>query len=154
MSSKSYAVAGPNFEKHVICPYDKAHRIMPNRLAVHLIRCSRNFPSTEMVHCPFNVTHLYSVADMMTHVSECQSRSDFERYKLPNALPPAKPKENEFMLETEEDWDLEPPAPTYNPQKYCEESLVIRNPQGQPPASRRRFRENEQRRFKELQQKK
>ncbi|XP_017055685.1 gametocyte-specific factor 1 homolog [Drosophila ficusphila] len=142
---------GPNFEEYVVCPYDKVHRIMPTRLAYHLTRCAKNFPSSKMVRCPFNTTHLHSVTNMQLHVIDCPDRAALERYKLPDSMPPAEPRPCEFNIACSEDWDAEPPAPTYDPKKYCETELVIRNPQGAPPAARRQFRERERRRFLESQ---
>ncbi|XP_016974672.1 gametocyte-specific factor 1 homolog [Drosophila rhopaloa] len=149
MSEKNYSVSGPNFEEYIVCPYDRVHRILPVRLTYHLTRCAKNFPSSKMVHCPFNTTHLHSVANMQRHVIECPNRSSLERYKLPDMLPPVEPRSSEFIVETTEDWDAEPPTPTYNPQRYCEKEFIIRNPQGAPPAARREFRERERRRFLE-----
>ncbi|XP_016987589.1 gametocyte-specific factor 1 homolog [Drosophila rhopaloa] len=149
MSAKNYEVGGPNFKDYIVCPYDSVHRLMPSRLAWHLTRCAKNFPAAKMVHCPFNSTHLHSVADMKDHVTVCPNRSTLERYILPDALPPAEPRANEFLVEAEEDWDAEPPAPTYNPQDYCENAAVIRNPQGKSAAARRQFREDERKRFME-----
>nr|XP_016935101.1 gametocyte-specific factor 1 homolog [Drosophila suzukii] len=144
-----YAVAGPNFEEYIVCPYDSVHRILPLRLTYHLVRCAKNHPSAKMVRCPFNTTHLYSVANMQKHVLECPNRSTLERYKLPDVLPPVEPRACEFTVESTEDWDAEPPVQTYNPMRYCERELIIRNPQGNPPAARREFRERERRRFLE-----
>ncbi|XP_017005640.1 gametocyte-specific factor 1 homolog [Drosophila takahashii] len=146
MSEQKFA---PNFEEYLICPYDSVHRIMPIRLTYHLTRCAKNFPAAKMVRCPFNSTHLHSVANMQKHVIECPDRSSMERYKLPDMLPPAEPRPVGLVVETTEDWDAEPPAPTYNPKSYCDKEFVIRNPQGAPPAARRQFRENERRRFRE-----
>lgn len=44
---------------------------------------------------------------------------------------------------------MDPEVPSYNPQAYCEENILIRNLQGAPKAKRRQFREHERRRFKE-----
>lgn len=52
-------------------------------------------------------------------------------------------------VDTTENWDIEPEAPTYNPQAYCEENKLIRNLQGASAAKRRQFRADERRRFKE-----
>jgi len=68
---------------------------------------------------------------------------------MPDTLPPAEPQANKFLVETEEDWDTEPQAEAYNPKKYCKENHVILNPQGNPPAARREFRERERKRFLE-----
>ncbi|XP_017010831.2 gametocyte-specific factor 1 homolog [Drosophila takahashii] len=139
----------PNFEEYIVCPFDSAHRIMPVRLSYHLTRCAKNFQASKMVRCPFNSCHLHSVGDMQTHVIDCPDRSALERYKLPDKLPPVEPQPCNFTVECSEDWDSEPPAPTYNPSTYCEKAFIIRNPQGAPPAARREFRESEKKRFQE-----
>ncbi|XP_052846425.1 gametocyte-specific factor 1 homolog [Drosophila gunungcola] len=150
MSEKNYSVGGPNFEQYIVCPYDSVHRITPIRLANHLTRCAKNHSSSKMVRCPFNSNHLHSVGNMKKHVIECPNRSSLERYKLPDMLPPVEPRASDFVVESSEDWDAEPPAPTYNPQRYCEQECIIRKIQGKPPAARREFRERERRRFKEM----
>ncbi|XP_017080318.1 gametocyte-specific factor 1 homolog [Drosophila eugracilis] len=149
MSENKKAVAGPNLENYIICPYNKAHRIMPLRLTFHLVRCAKNYPSSQKIHCPFNTSHWHSVNDMKVHVIDCPDRLLFERTKMPDILPAVEPQANQFVIETEEDWDTEPPAPSYNPQKYCETVLVVRNPQGKSRAARRKFRESERQRFRE-----
>lgn len=53
------------------------------------------------------------------------------------------------LVDTTENWDNEAYAPTYNPQAYCEQNVVIRNLQGASKSARREFRENERRRFRE-----
>ncbi|KAH8401767.1 hypothetical protein KR009_007789 [Drosophila setifemur] len=149
MSDDKYSVGGPELEKYVVCPYDPVHRLLPTRLAWHLTRCARNHPSSKMVHCPFNSTHLHNVADMQMHVMECPNRAGMERYKYPDKLPPAEPKAGQFLVESSEDWDAEPPVESYDPQAHCDRKFIIRNPQGAPPAARREFRNRERQRFLE-----
>ncbi|KAH8420628.1 hypothetical protein KR009_012416 [Drosophila setifemur] len=147
MSKSEYALEGPDLEKYVLCPYDRAHRLLPTRLSWHLNRCSRNHPKSKMVRCPFNITHVHSVPDMQKHVIECPSRTKFENYVRPDKMPPVEPKPGQFVVESSEDWDNESPVKTYNPRKNCEQKFIIQNPQGAPPAARREFRERERRRF-------
>ncbi|XP_017063824.1 gametocyte-specific factor 1 homolog [Drosophila eugracilis] len=147
MAGNNIFVGGPNLTEYVQCPYDSAHRILPVRLAFHLNRCAKNFPCSKMVRCPFNTSHLYSVTNMQEHIIECPNRSNLERYKMPDMLPLVEPPRHEFIVDSAENWDDDPPVPTYNPKTYCEEKFIIRNPQGAPPAARREFRERERRRF-------
>ncbi|XP_020807102.1 gametocyte-specific factor 1 homolog [Drosophila serrata] len=147
MSKSSKVVPGSIVEGFVVCPFDNVHRLLPSRLAVHLVRCARNFPSAKMVRCPFNVTHVHSVADMMTHVACCPNRSTMVHYMNPETLPPVEPRPADFCVQSAEDWDAEPPAKTYNPRTHCENNFLILNPQGNAPAVRREIRERERRRF-------
>ncbi|KAH8336210.1 hypothetical protein KR074_010526 [Drosophila pseudoananassae] len=147
MTSKQKFVPPPRSENYIVCPYDSVHRLLPTRLAWHLTRCARNHPSSKMVHCPFNNTHIFTVVDMQVHVGECPNRSHLERYVRPDKLPPVEPRAMDFMVEATEDWDAEPPVESYDPQAYCDSHFVIRNPQGASPSGRREFRERERRRF-------
>ncbi|KPU78535.1 uncharacterized protein Dana_GF10485, isoform B [Drosophila ananassae] len=142
MSENKVSVAGPSYENYITCPYDPVHRLAPERFAFHLTRCARNFPASKMVRCPFNNTHLFQ-----RHVVMCPNRAYFVRYTNPDKLPPAEPPTKPFEIETSEDWDAEPPAPTYDPAKRCREGFVIVTPQGSSLSGRRKFREKERRRF-------
>lgn len=88
---------------------------------------------------------------MQAHIYECENRQTFERFCHPDKLPPQNPKcdTTEDLVDTTDNWDNEPYAPSYNPQAYCEENMLIRNLQGASKSARREFRENERRRFKE-----
>lgn len=168
MSENKVSVAGPSYENYITCPYDPVHRLAPERFAFHLTRCARNFPASKMVRCPFNNTHLFQVDAMhvrvflhsyfnpkinssffniQRHVVMCPNRAYFVRYTNPDKLPPAEPPTKPFEIETSEDWDAEPPAPTYDPAKRCREGFVIVTPQGSSLSGRRKFREKERRRF-------
>ncbi|EDV40390.1 uncharacterized protein Dana_GF10485, isoform A [Drosophila ananassae] len=147
MSENKVSVAGPSYENYITCPYDPVHRLAPERFAFHLTRCARNFPASKMVRCPFNNTHLFQVDAMHRHVVMCPNRAYFVRYTNPDKLPPAEPPTKPFEIETSEDWDAEPPAPTYDPAKRCREGFVIVTPQGSSLSGRRKFREKERRRF-------
>ncbi|KAH8240398.1 hypothetical protein KR038_001406 [Drosophila bunnanda] len=149
MSTNPKAASLSPLVGYVECPFDRVHRVLPNRLAMHIIRCARNFPSSKMVRCPFNVTHLYSVADMTKHVIDCPNRSTMEKYMNPENLPPLERRPSNFCAPSDEDWDAEPPASTYNPKTHCETNLIVINPQGYPRAARREIRERERRRFRE-----
>ncbi|XP_017019197.1 gametocyte-specific factor 1 homolog [Drosophila kikkawai] len=149
MAENNVVAPETKLNDYVICPYDSTHRLIPSRLTRHLIRCARNFPSTKKVRHPFNSNHIHSVAEMKANVETCPDRSKMEYSRNPLKLPQEEPKLPNFCVESTEDWDAEPPAGTYNPQDHCERELIIRNPQGNPPAARREFRERERRRFNE-----
>ncbi|KAH8282076.1 hypothetical protein KR054_005344, partial [Drosophila jambulina] len=143
----SQNVPPPNFEDYVVCPYNSTHRLMPSRLAIHLARCARNYPSLKLARCPFNATHLYLVVDMKAHVVNCPDRATMvDHVKLPST----ESEPQKFFVDSTENWDDEPPAPTYKPKVHCDSAFIIRNLQGAPQAERREFREKERMRFKTL----
>ncbi|KAH8255528.1 hypothetical protein KR038_005139, partial [Drosophila bunnanda] len=138
----------PHFEDYVICPYNNSHRLIRGRLGAHLSRCARSYPSSKLVRCSFNNTHLYSVTDMKNHIANCPDRVKNMKPEKTTLSTESEPKK--FVVESTEDWDKEPPAPTYNPQTHCSTAFIIRNPQGAPRAERREFREKERRRLMAL----
>ncbi|KAH8381113.1 hypothetical protein KR200_002020, partial [Drosophila serrata] len=135
----------PHFQNYVMCPYNKSHILLPSRLAAHLIRCARNYPSSKLVRCAFNNTHLYSADDMKTHLENCPDRLKSIKSEQMDSFAESEPKK--FVVESAENWDDEPAAPTYNPLAHCNTACVIRNPQGVAPAERREFREKERKRL-------
>ncbi|KAH8248934.1 hypothetical protein KR032_004369 [Drosophila birchii] len=143
--SQNPAILGPKPIEYAVCPYNSHHCMRPNRLAVHLMSCSLNYPSAQMVRCVFNTTHILSVEEMKTHIEKCPNRKILDNFKNP----PSEPQTSNFYVESTEDWDAEPPSPTYNPRGRCDHEFVIRNPQGNPPKARREFRARERLRFME-----
>ncbi|XP_017868296.1 PREDICTED: gametocyte-specific factor 1 homolog [Drosophila arizonae] len=143
----------PNIDEYIKCPYDESHSLLPGRFAWHLTRCARNNFSSGMVRCPFNNTHVVKPKVLNNHLLNCPNRCDLERFLHPDALPPKEPRPSQVdLVECSENWDDEPPAPTYNPREYSENNLIIRQLVGATPAQRRQFREMERRRFERLNQ--
>ncbi|ALC48554.1 CG32625 [Drosophila busckii] len=134
--------------KYITCPYDKVHRLLPQRLANHLTRCSRNHPSSKLVRCPFNSTHLLKKNELIPHLSTCESSSVYTNFQFPDKLPESSTA-SEDIVPSKEDWDAEPPAPTYKPISHPEDDFILRNLQGAQPAERRIFRAMERKRFNE-----
>ncbi|XP_064536894.1 gametocyte-specific factor 1 homolog [Drosophila montana] len=131
-------------ENYVVCPYDKVHRILPSRLALHLIRCARNNSSIKLVRCPFNTTHMLKPDELHEHVASCDFRRVYARFKHADMLPPTEPRAPVTdVVESSENWDEEPPVPSYDPQAYCVRNPVIRNIHGGSASQRRDFRNSE-----------
>ncbi|TDG47086.1 hypothetical protein AWZ03_006523 [Drosophila navojoa] len=81
----------------------------------------------------------------------CPNRNDLERYVCPDALLPNEPRPSKVdLVECSENWDDEPPTPTYNPREYSENNLIIRQLVGGTASERRRFRDMERVRFRRL----
>lgn len=49
-------------EDTVICPYDPHHKILRARLAVHLVKCSKQHPNANLVTCSYDSTHRYTTS--------------------------------------------------------------------------------------------
>ncbi|XP_030386481.1 gametocyte-specific factor 1 homolog [Scaptodrosophila lebanonensis] len=139
----------------VTCPYNKAHKVLRLRLAKHLDRCARtsNKP-LELAICPFSTIHRMPAHELKAHMLICEDRGAMSVEEPQSAELPAQKAPKMPDLEPVvgcEDWDKDEDVPTYNPQAYCEKSLIVRSNPGQPLAKRREFRESERRRLASLQ---
>ncbi|XP_017140960.1 gametocyte-specific factor 1 homolog [Drosophila miranda] len=150
MSKNSLKVAPSGKDEYLICPFDESHRILSSRMMVHLVRCAPNHQGSKKVRCPFNITHICTITEMKIHLQNCTHRAGLLEFKNKLAAP-VLPHETMEEIECDENWDEEPDVGTYSPKTYCEQNFVIRNPQGNPPAARREFRESERRRFQQNQ---
>ncbi|KAH8419612.1 hypothetical protein KR222_009563, partial [Zaprionus bogoriensis] len=145
-----------SFNDFVSCPYDSSHRVLRGRLTKHLERCDRNSGhSKHMLVCPFNDNHRYDAQQMPEHIKTCPGRDRWQQVNdewddIPAAKQAAAPLQ-QALPACEEDWDKEPDAPTYNPETYCTQNLVVRSDvfNGASRAGRRNLRNNERRRFAE-----
>uniref|UniRef100_A0A1A9VLD1 CHHC U11-48K-type domain-containing protein n=1 Tax=Glossina austeni TaxID=7395 RepID=A0A1A9VLD1_GLOAU len=126
------------------CPYEKSHQILEARMQFHLIRCRRNHPNARKGVCPFNVTHIFNEAELEFHLKACPDRVKHDNYcnvdKAPTkpTTPPPKP---EYV--STENWDDEPPVPSYNPTEYARNAPVLRSLSGAKPSDRKKFRQEE-----------
>ena len=64
-------------ERHITCPYDPTHSILPDRMGKHLRKCSVNNAdiASKMKTCPFSLTHVLKPEDYDQHVEECPCRN-------------------------------------------------------------------------------
>ena len=60
-------------EKHVSCPFDKTHSILPERLLAHIRKCKKNneILAASMLICPFSSVHYLKPEEYDEHVSNC-----------------------------------------------------------------------------------
>ncbi|KAH8371977.1 hypothetical protein KR093_009560 [Drosophila rubida] len=158
-----------SFNDFVTCPYDKSHRLLRGRLPRHLISCSRNLGNLKQwAVCPFNTTHRCEKKELAVsklnailifwaltivyqeHVKDCPDAA-WLKGSAPDAQRSNAVVPQPAVVECDENWDDEPPVPSYNPNKYCEENLIIRSLKGHSKAVRKNFRESERRRLAEKQ---
>ncbi|KAH8381106.1 hypothetical protein KR200_002017 [Drosophila serrata] len=149
MSQNYSIIPGTKLEDLVVCPYDSNHRLLPNRLAVHLVRCGRNYSSKQKEQCGQTCAQIHSMMEMKSHAKVCQNGCALEKAMNPVMVTQEKAQPSDFCVESTEDWDAEPPSGTYDPLDHCEKHYIIRNPQGNAPAARREFRARERLRFVE-----
>ena len=63
-------------EKHLQCPFDPSHSIIPERMGKHLRKCSVNNAdiASKMKMCPFSSTHILKPEEYEEHIKECPRR--------------------------------------------------------------------------------
>jgi len=71
------------------CPYNRAHKIRPERMQYHLIKCRKQFPEASLVICPYNATHHVPRADEHDHLLTCPDKRivEIQKYRLNEPLP-------------------------------------------------------------------
>ncbi|XP_030384554.1 gametocyte-specific factor 1-like [Scaptodrosophila lebanonensis] len=127
------------------CPFDKNHILQAERFIVHLVRCQRNHPNVQ-VRCPHNEGHIIPPGEMETHLNVCDTRALSE---LKDQQMVQKPVEQP-LLPVGESWDDDPDVGTYDPNNYCEQNLVIRQPVNLTKAQRKQFRLKERERLEKM----
>ncbi|KAH8387917.1 hypothetical protein KR093_010306, partial [Drosophila rubida] len=134
-----------NQDNYCICPYDKCHRVLRIRFATHLARCEENYPSIQLARCPFDITHRMPKEDLKEHIESCNARRNFDCHEFPEKLTKCLP-----VVECDENWDVDPPVSSYNPQAYCEQNMIMRTINGVSKSKRQAFRESERQRLKKF----
>jgi len=136
------------WEKTVTCPYNPAHQITPARMQRHLVKCRKNNPTAEVDVCPFNCSHHFPKPERRYHLETCPDRKivDLVKYDMEteqdvigiDQVKPVCEGRMEVLLDGE-DWDAEPQLQSYDPEKKCIKSGVLRRLQGGTPSERKKF---------------
>ncbi|CAL4119003.1 unnamed protein product, partial [Meganyctiphanes norvegica] len=123
-------------EKLVPCPFNESHQILPHRMALHIIKCRKNYPDVEMRTCQYNATHIIPVADYDEHMTKCTDkglteRATFYRQELEKKQPPNNRKREAVNVQDlksgEENWDSDIVAvASYNPTENILKREIIR----------------------------
>ena len=78
----------PNYrhiERHVTCPFDNSHSILPERLLKHIRKCKKNneIRAESMLICPYSTTHYLKPEEFDEHVMNCYRQHALMRW-FPN----------------------------------------------------------------------
>jgi len=146
------------WEKTYTCPYNPVHQITVDRLQVHLVKCRKNHPGSDLAICPFNRTHHVSHAEFQLHKMVCQDRRVVEQDmrvigdgRHPVILP-VTPGE---LPPSDEDWEREAiVVRSYDPAARARERCVLRKLEGATRSERKEFRALERHRLEALEKSK
>jgi len=142
------------WEKTITCPYNPSHQITQERIQTHLVKCRRNHPDMDMAVCPYNASHHIPRAEEAMHVTHCPDRKIIELSKYSWALQkqgqhgncnmpePVRMSSRDIamMMCQDENWETEATIKeSYDPQKKCAKTNVLRKIQGATPSERKKF---------------
>ena len=71
-------------EELLVCPYDNAHKIIPDRLVKHLVKCRTSSlkhqykTAINIKICEYNSSHHVHKADMEDHLKQCSSAQNYQ----------------------------------------------------------------------------
>lgn len=138
----------------VSCPYDSTHNVEQSKLPFHLMRCRRNQLNLKKVLCPYNAWHIIDAVEYEAHVACCPSSGSVKmsEYKYDPLCElgtvPLKTTTNLPIVKMK-DWKEENVS-SYDPWKVTEHRHVIRCLMGATKSQRKKFREEEQKRWSKL----
>jgi len=159
-----------SWEKTITCPYNPSHQITQERIQTHLVKCRRNHPDMDMAVCPYNASHHIPKAEEAMHVTHCPDRKIIELSKYSWAMhkpgqhgnvsmpEPVRMSSRDIamMMCQDENWETEATIKeSYDPQKKCAKTNVLRKIQGATPSERKKFYISERQRhdmIKEVQE--
>lgn len=98
-------------EKNGRGTFNESHSIIGGKLATHLARCSKDYPSSPLRVGPFNGTHYFHYRELEGHTKICPQGFYAEIF-VDNAGPTARSVQHLVLKEIErdmtaEDWDAE-----------------------------------------------
>jgi len=154
-----------DWEKTITCPYNPSHQITVERIQVHLVKCRRNHPASDIVVCHYNASHHIPKPEEQYHVATCPDRKIVELAKYSWAMdrpshhgnlsmpPPSNINwGNSVTGGMEENWEKEATVKqSYDPSKKATKTPVLRNLQGATQSQRKEFRAKEKVRIETLQ---
>ena len=72
-------------ERHVRCPFDDTHSILPEKLLAHIRKCKKNHEAlaASMLICPYSTVHYVKPEEYDEHVKMCPRQYELMRW-FPN----------------------------------------------------------------------
>ncbi|XP_022218274.1 gametocyte-specific factor 1 homolog [Drosophila obscura] len=129
----------------VSCPYNKEHVMLRKKYQQHIIKCRELYKDTvELLVCPFNKGHLVPEPEFHQHTKSCDDRKIIVQYQTSEPAVLRADTRHE-KIEADENWD-DIKVEDYNPQVYCAQANIVREPNGMFPAQRKAFIKEERRR--------
>ena len=156
------------WEETITCPYNPSHQITAPRMQVHLTKCRKNHPKSEVGICAFNATHHIAKPELEYHQATCPDRKMVELTKYsyassskPSSYDPPPLSSSRSVSSSasasvafnlmEENWEKEATVRnSYDPKKKASGSTVLRYIQGATPSQRSEFRAQEKLRLDNL----
>ncbi|XP_017126792.1 gametocyte-specific factor 1 homolog [Drosophila elegans] len=130
----------------VNCPYNKEHKMLRKKLQQHILKCRVIYKDTvQLMICPFNKAHLIPEPELYQHTKSCEDRKIIVQYQT-SAAAVLTEDTRHAKIESEENWDDDEDVPDYNPQVYCSQANIVREPNGLFPSQRKAFIKEENRR--------
>ena len=69
-------------ERHLTCPFDPTHSILPDRMLKHIEKCKKinHEIASKMKVCPFSKTHYLKIDEFEEHVLYCPRQHEIKRW--------------------------------------------------------------------------
>ena len=69
-------------ERHLTCPFDPSHSILPDRMLRHIEKCKKinQEIASKMKVCPYSKTHYLKIDEFEDHVLHCPRQHEIKRW--------------------------------------------------------------------------
>nr|ADG64985.1 hypothetical protein GA17756 [Drosophila pseudoobscura]ADG64988.1 hypothetical protein GA17756 [Drosophila pseudoobscura]ADG64989.1 hypothetical protein GA17756 [Drosophila pseudoobscura] len=129
----------------IACPYNKEHVMLRRKFQQHILKCREIHKDTvQLLVCPFNNAHLVPEPEFHQHCKSCEDRKIIVQYQTSEPAVLHADTRHE-KIEADENWD-DDEVEDYNPQVYCAQANIVREPIGMFPSERKAFIKEEERR--------